>query len=601
MYRSIHLAIIIVWLFGSSALAEPGDIIWGNWYNDYGKQYAYSMELTKDDGAIIAGFMWETMGYTGCNIYIVKTDAEGNVEFNKEIGERWDYELANCIAKTEGGYIITGLYDGYISFIQELLLMKIDSNGNKEWSRTYCDNTAEGNSVSVTDDGGYIITGSSVVGDNSEMALLKTNSYGDSLWSAAYGREGNDAGYSIRILEDKGFIIAGSIQSSGREDLDFYVVRTDSVGNLIWENSYGGTGDEIAYCIQLSEDGGYAMTGSTTSFGAGGTDIYVVKIDSLGNIEWDETYGTTGEDLGYYLERAFPEGYIISGYVSSNSIDAYLVRIDQMGNVIWSRNYGGWNKDRGRSVRQTSDRNFLLAGTTYSFGNGEADFYLLKIEGEYGYEFCCEISMQYDDPIIVPPGGSFDYRGILVNPNEEPVVTDVWAGVKYDGEFYQTLNFVGNEPLQPSQFITRNITQNIPYYAPPGEYTYIAYTGEYPLPCDSFWFDFTVTNEPLHNGSDDWNIYEYSDYSMPTAHSIDAYPNPFNAQSIINYALPQACKVELSVYNLLGQRVETLVNTQQPAGYHSITWDASQYASGIYFYKLNVGDRQFVKRMMLIK
>jgi len=149
------------------------------------------------------------------------------------------------------------------------------------------------------------------------------------------------------------------------------------------------------------------------------------------------------------------------------------------------------------------------------------------------------------------------------------------------------------------------MNQSVPNYAPAGTYIYRAYCGDRPtnVKCDSFSFNFTVTGARVDGGADDWTLEGgFNSVDMPTDYAlVGCYPNPFNATTTITYALPSAGNVNLDVYNLAGQRVATLVNGYNEAGQHSITWDAANYSSGIYFYKLIAGENVFVKRMTLLK
>lgn len=217
---------------------------------------------------------------------------------------------------------------------------------------------------------------------------------------------------------------------------------------------------------------------------------------------------------------------------------------------------------------------------------------------------CAEVGMiPDDDPVIVPPGGSFGLTGTIHNPTADPIVTDVWGGVNYHGDFYQQFAY-SDISLNSGQFLTAHLNQHIPGFAPQGTYIYIAYCGNYPDdPCDSASFGFTVSGGRVDNGSSEWLLEGGFSASagQPADVLVGAYPNPFNAAVTINYTLPVESNVNLEIYNLLGRKVETLVNNVLPAGSYSSQWDASGYASGIYYYKLAAGDEVFAKRMTLLK
>lgn len=217
---------------------------------------------------------------------------------------------------------------------------------------------------------------------------------------------------------------------------------------------------------------------------------------------------------------------------------------------------------------------------------------------------CCDVNMiPDDDPVIVPPGGSFGLTGIISNVCDTSITTDVWGGVIYDGDFYRQFGY-NNLPLDPGQTLSAHTSQHVPGFAPQGSYVYIAYCGDRPDDkCDSAQFDFTVSGAISNNPADSWFMEgDFVGEHVPSQYSlIGNYPNPFNAQTSIIYTLPQGANVKLDVYNLAGQQVVRLFEGYNNAGEHSVTWDASGYSSGIYFYKLSAGDKVFTKRMTLLK
>ncbi|MBD3233382.1 MAG: T9SS type A sorting domain-containing protein [candidate division Zixibacteria bacterium] len=218
---------------------------------------------------------------------------------------------------------------------------------------------------------------------------------------------------------------------------------------------------------------------------------------------------------------------------------------------------------------------------------------------------CVDIAMEPDnEPIIVPPGGSFGYTGFLTNNTSEPLVTDAWVGVIYLGVFYQLNYFPGTNPIQPGQTLSTHVVQNVPGYAPAGDYIYMAYSGDYPEPCDSAFFNFEVAEPAIASSNQGWTLEGgwITDGDTPTEFSIlGNHPNPFNAQTSITFEIPTATDVNLTVFNLSGQKVATLIDGNREAGYHIANWDASNYSSGIYFYKLTAGNNVFTKRMTLVK
>ncbi|MBD3167836.1 MAG: T9SS type A sorting domain-containing protein [candidate division Zixibacteria bacterium] len=211
-----------------------------------------------------------------------------------------------------------------------------------------------------------------------------------------------------------------------------------------------------------------------------------------------------------------------------------------------------------------------------------------------------------DPPVTVPRGGHFLFTGILENNTQQYQLTDVWIMLQLPGGAqYGPLQQFNNVWLMPGQMMTvNNVRQDIPGYAPLGTYDYISYCGDYPsAKVDSASFPFTVTSGVAGNATG-WNLsgWDPGGTILPTTTELHTnYPNPFNATTTISYQLPEDGKVKLEVYNLMGQSVATLVDSYNRAGYHDVSWDASTYSSGVYFYKLSVDNKVFVKRMTLLK
>ncbi len=251
-----------------------------------------------------------------------------------------------------------------------------------QWEKTFGGSYNDwGQSVQQTSDGGFIIAGGTVSfgAVDGDVYLIKTDSSGNIIWQKTFGGSGDDDGYSVRQTTDGGYIIAGQTNSFGAGGWDVYLIKTDPYGNSVWQKTFGGSKLDVGCSIQQTTDGGYIIAGYTDSFGAGG-DVYLIKTDPNGNQEWQKTFGG---DVGYSVQQTSDGGYIIAGYTSSfgaGKIDAYLIKTDPNGNQEWQKTFGGSDLDFGNSVQQTSDGGFIIAGTTYSFGDLNGDVYLIKTD-----------------------------------------------------------------------------------------------------------------------------------------------------------------------------------------------------------------------------
>jgi len=254
----------------------------------------------------------------------------------------------------------------------------------QKWQRTFGGaNYDWAESVQQTSDGGYILAGStySFGAGGVDAYLVKTDAQGNLLWQRTFGGASEDWAESVRQTSDGGYILAGDTDSFGAGGSDAYLIKTDASGNLLWQRTFGGTGDDCASSVQQTSDGGYILAGGTYSFGAGG-DAYLVKTDAQGNLLWQRTFGGADADWAESVQQTSDGGYILAGSTYSFGAgrwDAYLVKTDASGNLLWQKTFGGSQSEHANSVQQTSDGGFILAGGTGYFGT-EGEIYLAKID-----------------------------------------------------------------------------------------------------------------------------------------------------------------------------------------------------------------------------
>ena len=249
-----------------------------------------------------------------------------------------------------------------------------------------------GFSLIQTSDGGYVITGStsSFGAGETDIYVVKLDANGNLQWTKTIGGGG---GSSLIQTSDGGYAIAGSTYSFGAGAWDVYVVKLDANGNLQWTKTIGGEKDDYGSSLIQTSDGGYAIAGYTYSFGAGYADVYVIKLDAHGNLQWTRTVGGPESEEGNSLIQTSDGGYAIAGYTTSfgaGGADVYVVKLDAKGNLQWTKTIGGKSADGGRSLIQTSDGGYAIAGSTTSFGAGEWDVYVVKLDRNG--DACCAVS-----------------------------------------------------------------------------------------------------------------------------------------------------------------------------------------------------------------
>ncbi len=309
-----------------------------------------------------------------------------NLLWTADYGGIYSEEGYSGVRTADGGYAVLGSTYSFGAGDHDLYVLRLDSLGDTLWSTTYGGPATErGYDIRQTSDGGFIVVGcthSFGAGDY-DVYLLRLDFVGGVIWSKTFGGSAKDIGRSVRITADGGYVIGGSTASFGSGFDDFYLIKTNRDGDMLWGRAYGGVGGEAAYAARQTPDGGYVMCGATGSFGQGYSSLYAVKTNSNGDTLWTTTYGGASADMGYAVEISTDGGLVFVGATASSGAgeyDIYLVKTDPDGGVEWERTYGGSAVDRGFSVRPTSDGGFLVAGTTASFGAGAFDAIAIRTD-----------------------------------------------------------------------------------------------------------------------------------------------------------------------------------------------------------------------------
>ena len=322
---------------------SDGNLIWNKTYGGAHSDLGHSVQETSDGGYVIAGYT-RSFGNKDDDVYLVRVDSEGNELWSRTYGIQGatnNNERGHSVQQTnDGGYIIAGetnssdrgekdLYDVYI--------VKPDSEGNLIWNKTYGgDRSDEGHSVLETSDGGYVIAGeTSSFGERAtDVYLIKIDSEGNEIWSRTYGDiEGYERGYSVQETSDGGYIVAGMSWPLEQQNPDFYLLKADSDGNELWSRSYTGPDSNWSWdwgrSVLETGEGGYILIGETYSEVERDQDVLLVKTDSLGNLLWSRTYGGVDHEYGYSVLETGDGGYVIAGKTKSfgaGEYDVYMVK-----------------------------------------------------------------------------------------------------------------------------------------------------------------------------------------------------------------------------------------------------------------------------------
>jgi hypothetical protein len=307
-------------------------------------------------------------------------------------------------------------------------------------------------SVQQTSDGGYIVAGTtwSFGAGGADIFLIKTDANGNRIWTKTYGGTNDDTAFSVQQTSDGGYIVAGYTYSFGAGYSDFFLIKTDANGNIQWAKTYGGTRWDYASSVQQTSDGGYIVAGGTYSFGAGwDDDIFLIKTDANGNIQWAKTYRGASGDGAMSVQQTSDGGYIVANYTLSFGagwLNIFLIKTDANGNVQWAKTYGGTVWDMPFSVQQTSDGGYIVAGATSSFGTGSGDIFLIKTDANGNIGSCSIVqnvnpTVNTVSPTVTTPSPSVSSVSPTVN-SVSPTVTSPTPTVHEPcplsiSEFYQ--------------------------------------------------------------------------------------------------------------------------------------------------------------------
>ncbi|MCX7796168.1 MAG: hypothetical protein N2380_06585 [bacterium] len=269
------------------------------------------------------------------------------------------------------------------------LLFFIIGMDSSLWQKTFGGKDIdEANDIYIDSEGYYIVVGyrDFLAEDGPNVYVLKIKESGDKVWEKIFGGKDFDCANSIIETLDKCYIIVGHTASFGAGSYDFYILKIDRNGNKLWEKIFGGKDVDMAVDVKNTPDGGNIIVGSTASFGSGGFDIYVLKLDKNGKKIWEKVFGGKGDDIGNSIEMTSDGGFVIAGSSTSFSLDnsdMYLLKLDNNGNKIWEKTFGGEDADVARSICAISDGGYIIAGYTRSFDAKGNDVYVIKLDKNY--------------------------------------------------------------------------------------------------------------------------------------------------------------------------------------------------------------------------
>ena len=466
----------------------------------------------------------------------------------------------------------------------------------------------------------------------------------DSLWFNTYGGDLRDSAKSLIQTNDGNYVFAGSTNSFGNEFYDVYLVKTDENGNELWARTFGGLNYDGANSVVETSDNGLLITGYTYSFGSELSAIYLIKTDNNGDSLWTKVIDYYSYEFGNFGIQASDGGYVIVGIgkpANSNANDIILLKTDENGNFLWINYIGGNNidsSDCGTCVQQTNDNGLIISGITHSPDQGNGNVYLIKTNADgdtlwtkqfngNGNSHGNFIQQTNDEGFIIT--GYVEYYGVtsdiyLIRTDE--IGDTLWTS-KIGAQF-DCMGFCVKQTNGDGFVVAGSIHD----WSDDSYNACIIKTNS----CgDSLWsksfggdlkataFGIITTNEDEYivTGCIDSNTFPNQDdafllklgYEMGIEDNINSshfsainYPNPFNPTTTIEFFIQNESKVEISIFNIKGQIIKTLINEFLNIGDYSISWDGvddsgKAVGSGVYLYQIKTPSKIMTKRMLLLK
>jgi len=630
-------------LLGHHAFSQAPPIEWQNTIGGNDVDNLYCIQQTSDGGYILGGSSSSDIsgdkteaafGLNSVDYWVVKVNATGTIEWQNTIGGNdWD-DLSVITQTSDGGYFLAGISESGISGDKtepsmgdfDYWVVKLNSTGVIEWQNTLGGSKDEYlRSAAQTSDGGYIVGGwslSGITGDKTEASLgsfdywiIKLSNTGTIEWQNTIGGNSFDAMWSLKQTTDGGYILGGVSESGISGDKtepslglrDYWVIKLNSTGGIEWQNTIGGSNFDELYSIDQTTDGGFILggysssgiSGDKTEPGLGSTDFWVVKLNSSGAIQWQNTIGGSDQDEVNSIQQTADGGYIlggpsqsdISGDKTENSFgndNYWVIKLNSVGTIIWQNTIGGYTTDyylHGgdflQTVLQTVDGGYVLGGYSDSFSGdksetclGGFDYWIVKLEADV-----CNTPLGEFSSNITATTAKTNWNQVSqankYKVRYRPTGTNTWTTVSATNNFKKLKAL---SPLTQYDWQVKSICN-------------VSGLG------NSGWSSTkTFTTLSLKIGDE-----------LGIENLFTVYPNPASDFATIEFSLSNSSDVEISLLDLQGRKIKTIspdpsggkFDPEESAGIHQFQFDCGDLPAGLYLLQLKTESGIETKKLII--
>ncbi|ANJ67917.1 hypothetical protein A9404_11480 [Halothiobacillus diazotrophicus] len=316
------------------------------------------------------------------------------------------------VRAADGGFAVAGYTDSKGAGKVDAWVIRLDAHGEALWDRTYGGSEDDAaNAIVRTADGGFAVAGDigskdadqgdakgvgqgdatcanqddATCAGNIDFWVVRLDARGEVLWDRTLGGRKDDWASAVVQTADGGLAVAGGTRSKGAGKGDAWVIRLDAHGQVLWDRTFGGSEEDEATALVRTADGGFAVAGDTQSKGAGKADIWVIRLDAQGHVLWDRTFGGSENDWAGAMVQTADGGFAVAGETHSKgagSSDVWVIRLNAQGRALWDRTLGGRKEDWATTIVRTADGGFAVAGSTQSKGAGKGDAWVIRLDAQ---------------------------------------------------------------------------------------------------------------------------------------------------------------------------------------------------------------------------